>query len=162
MGNGPEINDSTRTSSKADEKIYLSPPSESDDDFWLEQGQRMLIESLASVRAAANALMTAIGILQGIYLGILGFAKFIPEDLPLVQKALFIIPLLLWLQALHLCIEVVMTELLGVYLHSPSDIREKSTRLLLQKQRSLQHAFWWLAVGLLAAFGLLLFRLKMG
>jgi hypothetical protein len=144
----------------ADKTIYPSAPSEPDDDFWLAQGRLMLTESLATVRNAANALMTGLGVLQGIYLGILGFAKFIPEELPLAQKALFIVPLLVWLLSLYFCLEVAMTSRLEVYMHSPEDIREKSTRLLLEKQRDLEWAFWLLALGLLAAFGLLVYRLK--
>ena len=145
--------------SETEEKIYDSPPTEPDDDFWLEHGRRMLTESITTVRTAANALITALGVLQGIYLGLLGFAKFIPESWPLPQKALFITPLLLWLVALYVCLEVVMTRRLDVYRHSPSDIREKSTQLLLEKQRELEWAFRLLALGLLVAFGLLIWRL---
>jgi hypothetical protein len=142
------------------EKIYASGDSEPDDDFWLEQGRRMLTESLSTIRTAANSLMTALGVLQGIYLGILGFSKFIPETLPLSRKVLFIAPLLIWLLALYLCVEVAMTERLNVFLHSPGDIREESTSLILEKQRYLEWAFWLLAIGVLAAFGLLIYRLE--
>jgi hypothetical protein len=67
-------------------KVYESAPSEPDDDFWLEQGRKMVADSLPTVRTAAASLTTAIGVLQGIYLGVLGFAKFVPETLPLYQK----------------------------------------------------------------------------
>jgi hypothetical protein len=147
--------------SDSNDKIYASAPSELDDDFWLEEGRRMLSDSLASVREAANALMMALGVLEGIYLGILGFAEFIPDGLALAQKVIFMTPLLLWLFALYFCIVVVMTQRLEVNLNSPSDIREKSTSLMLEKQRYLVWAFWLLALGLLAAFALLIFRLKM-
>ncbi len=70
------------TDATVSEKVYDSPPSEPDDDFWLEQGGRMLAESLTTVRTAASALLSALGVLQGIYLGILGFAKFLHETLP--------------------------------------------------------------------------------
>jgi hypothetical protein len=143
----------------AEEVIYTSAPSEADDDLWLEQGKRMLSESLATVRSAANALMTALGVLQGIYLGILGFSNFIPKTLPLGHKFLFIVPLLLWLFALYNCIEVAMTEQLIVNLQSPSDIRDQSTHLLVEKQRYLERAFWLLAIGILAAFALLIYRM---
>jgi hypothetical protein len=144
-----------------EDTIYESSPSEMDDDFWLEQGRRMLTESLSTIRTAANSLMTALGVLQGIYLGILGFSKFIPETLSFSKKILFIAPLILWLLALHFCVEVAMTERLNIYLHSPSDIREESISLMLEKQRYLEWAFRLLAFGVLAAFGLLLYRLDM-
>jgi hypothetical protein len=35
------------TNEMVSETVYESPPSEPDDDFWLEQGGRMLSESLA-------------------------------------------------------------------------------------------------------------------
>lgn len=119
----------------------------------------MLTGSLPTVRAAANALITALGVLEGIYLGMLGFADFIPAELEFGRKALFFAPLLLWLVALYFCLEVVMTRRLEVNLHSPSDIRDQSTSLLLEKQRYLAGAFGLLGIGLVAAFGLLIFRL---
>jgi hypothetical protein len=143
------------------EKIYTSSDSEPDDDFWLEQGRRMLTGTLSTIRTAANSLMTALGVLQGIYLGIIGFSKFIPETLPLLQKVLFIAPLIIWLLALYFCVEVAMTERLAVFLHSPSDIREESTSLILEKQRYLEWSFWLLALGLLTAFALLIYQLEM-
>lgn len=150
------------TDATVSEKVYDSPPSEPDDDFWLEQGGRMLAESLTTVRTAASALVSALGVLQGIYLGLLGFAKFLHETLPWWHKALFILPLVIWLFGLYYCLDVVMTKRLTLYLHSPSDIRAKSTELLLEKQGRLEWAFWCLTLGLLAAFVLLLFGLRMG
>ena len=150
------------TDETVSETVYESPPSEPDDDFWLEQGGRMLSESLTTVRTAASALLSTLGILQGIYLGVLGFAKFLHETLPLSHKALFIVPLVLWLFGLYYCLDVVMTKRLTLYLHSPSDIRTKSTELLLEKQGRLERAFWCLTGGLLVAFGLLLFGLRVG
>jgi hypothetical protein len=150
------------TDATASEKVYASPPSEPDDDFWLEQGGRMLAESLTTVRTAASALVSALGVLQGIYLGLLGFAKFLHETLPWWHKALFILPLVLWLFGLYYCLDVVMTKRLSIYLRSPSDIRAKSTELLLEKQGRLERAFWCLTLGLLTAFVLLLFGLRMG
>jgi hypothetical protein len=68
----------------------------------------------------------------------------------------------IWLFGLYYCLDVVMTKRLSIYLHSPSDIRAKSTELLLEKQRRLEQAFWCLTGGLLAVFGLLLFGLRVG
>jgi hypothetical protein len=147
--------------SSVGDDVYDSAPSEPDDDFWLEQGRKMVADSLPTVRTAAASLTTAIGVLQGIYLGILGFAKFVPDALPLYQKALFIIPLIFWLVALYNCIDVALTRRIDVYMHSPEDIRERSLSLAAEKQRSLQWAFWLLTLGLLAAFGLLMYRLNM-
>ena len=150
------------TDTTVSEKVYASPLSEPDDDFWLEQGGRMLVESLTTVRTAASALLSALGVLQGIYLGLLGFAKFLHETLPWWHKALFILPLVIWLFGLYYCLDVVMTKRLSIYLHSPSDIRTESTELLREKQGRLEWAFWCLTLGLLAAFVLLLFGLRMG
>lgn len=48
------------------EVIYQSAPSEPDDDFWLEQSNKLIVESLPVVREAAKSLMTGLGALQGI------------------------------------------------------------------------------------------------
>jgi len=143
------------------EHIYESAESEPDDEFWLDQGRQMLTESLASARSAAAALTTGLGALQGIYLGILGLAKFIPENIELWKKALFITPSLLWMIALYHCLQVMMTKALEVRLDSPTDVRDRTTELLREKQRYLELAFWWLFGGLLAAVLLVIFRLKM-
>jgi hypothetical protein len=142
------------------EMIYDSPASQPDDDFWLDQGRKMVEASLAAVREAAKSLMTGLGLLQGIYLGILGFAEFIPKTMPLLRKGLFIIPLLCWLAALYYGLQVMLTQRLDLYLHSPEDIRQKSGAVLEEKQRQLQHAFRALSLGLIAAFVLLGFRLS--
>ncbi len=141
------------------ETIYDSAPARQDDDLWLEIGKLMLTESLTTIRNASNALMSALGVVQGIYLGILGFAKFIPEEWPILLKALFAVPFLAWLLALYCCIEVAMTKKLNVLLHSPDDIREQATTLIADKHRYLQAAFWLFVVGMAVAIGLLLTRL---
>jgi hypothetical protein len=146
--------------SESIEKIYSSPPSEPDDEFWLEEGKRMVIESLNTVRNAASALIAALGILQGVYMAVLGFGEKQLGSLSFLQQALFIAPVLLWLASFYLCLAVVMTKKLAIFTNSPSDVRDKSIRLLLKKQLQLQWAFWLLALGLLATFGLFFFRLQ--
>lgn len=125
-----------------EEKIYDSPPSEPEDEFWLDQGKKMIEDSMRSVRDAAKSLMTGLGLLKTIYLGILGFADFIPARLPQFYKSLFIVPLLFWLFALYHCLLVMMTKRLTINLHSPDNIRSQSGKILMEKQKSLQWAFW--------------------
>lgn len=144
-----------------EEIIYDSGESEPDDDLWLEYGKKLVTESLASVRNAANSMMSALGVLQGIYLGILGFSEFIPKELPVYTKALFIIPAVPWMFALFLCLKVTMTELAQINIHAPSEIRDEATRSLEQKQSQLQIAFALMLAGLLTAFAFVLFRLKL-
>ena len=139
--------------------IYDSPASEPDDAFWLEQGRKMVAESLASVREAAKAFITGLQVIVAIYLGILGFAQFVPETFSIFQKVLFVLPLVCWLIALYFCISVMMTSRIKVLLDSPSDIREKSTAVLEEKQKQLLKAFWSFAAGLLFIVVLLLLRL---
>ena len=143
------------------EVIYDSPPSQPDDDFWLDQGRKMLDASLGAVRDAAKSLMTGLGLLKGIYLGILAFADFIPKSLPLLLKGLFILPLLCWLTALYCSLQVMMTQRLDLHLHSPEEIRQKSAAVLVDKQRHLQYAFRALSLGLIVAFLLLAFRFSL-
>jgi hypothetical protein len=143
------------------EVIYDSPPSEPDDDFWLDQGKKMVEGSLPALREAAKSFLTGLGVLQGIYLGILGFSEFIPKTMPLLQKSLFLIPLLCWLEALRHSLQVMMTQRLNIYFHSPDDIRKKSDSVLVEKQGKLQWAFWFLTLGLVAAFVLLVYRLSL-
>ena len=143
------------------EIIYQSAPSEPDDDFWLEQANKMLVESVAAVRTAASVLMTGLGALQGIYFGMLGFAKFIPDSAELWMKSLFIVPLLCWMTGLYQCLKVAKTEELSIFRHSPASIRERIGELAEKKQQKLNLAYWWMLGGLTAAFLLLTFRIMM-
>ncbi len=141
------------------EKIFPSAPVEPDDDFWLQEGQRLVTESLVSVRNAANALTAALGVLQSFYLGIIGFDKL--TNVSAMAKALFLLPMALWLIALYLCLAIVMTKKFPVFTHAPSDIRDKTMQLVMQKQNQLQWAFGLLAAGLLSASILLYWRLNL-
>jgi hypothetical protein len=128
--------------SESTEKIYSSAPSEADDDLWLEEGKRMIIESLSSVRNAVGALIMALGMLQGVYLAVLGFAEKQVTPLCLLQKLPLLLPLLLWLASLYLCLAVVMTQKIGVFTNSPDDVREKSTQMLLKKTTAIAMGIW--------------------
>ncbi|MCP4613107.1 MAG: hypothetical protein GY845_30810 [Planctomycetes bacterium] len=139
------------------EKIYDSGQSEPDDDFWFEQGKKMVEESLPSIRDAAKSLMTSLGILNAIYLGILGFADLVPKTAPKTLKGLFVSPLIFWLIALYCCLCVMMTEKSQINLHSPDNIRQNTEDALKSKQFFLKLAFWLLTIGLILAIVLAAF-----
>jgi len=143
-----------------EEKVYESAGAELDDDFWLEHGKKMLEGSAGTTREAAKSLMTGLGLLKAFYLGILGFSDYIPKEMEIAQKSLFLAPLVLWLIALYFSIEAIIPEKLAMNLRSPDDIREKSQSQLRAKQRSLQKAFWLLAAGLVTVLVLMVYRLK--
>ena len=140
------------------EIILDSAASNPEDEFWLEHGKQMITESLKAVRAAANAVISALGVIKAIYLGILGFGGFIPEKISWQLKMLFFIPLMFWLIAIYFCIQVVLTGKMEVFLHSPDDIKQKSLNFTLEKQRRLKWGFGFLAAGMLAAFVLFVVR----
>ena len=143
------------------EVIYESAPSEVDDELWLAHGAKMLEESVPGVRGAASELIKALGMLQTVYLGILGFAKFIPEGMEVYNKALFVAPIVPWVWAIYYCLRVMKTEIVRINLRSPSDIREKAAELLEEKQRYLEIAFVLLIVGIVLAFVMVVFRVRM-
>ena len=130
-----------------------------DDDLWLAHGAKMIEDSVPAIRTAATELIKAVGILMTVYLAILGFAKFIPENMEVYKKALFVVPIVPWVVALYYGLRVLKTELVAINLHSPSDIREKSASLLETKQHYLDIAFVLLIAGIFIAFALIVFRL---
>lgn len=142
------------------EIVYDSPPSEVDDDVWLAHGAKMLEESVPGVRSAASELIKALGLLQTVYLGILGFAKFIPENMEVYNKALFVAPIVPWVVSTYYCLRVMKTEIVRINLRSPSDIREKAAALLEEKQGHLDTAFAFLIAGIILAFAMVVFRLR--
>jgi hypothetical protein len=143
------------------EKIYDSPASSPDDDLWLAHGAKMIDDSVPALRTAASELIKALGMLMTVYLAILGFAKFIPENMEVYNKALFVIPIVIWVAALYCSLRVLKTELLAINLNSPSDIREKAASLLETKQQEVDIAFILLIVGIILAVALIVFRLHL-
>jgi len=143
------------------EEIYDSPASDPDDDLWLAHGAKMLEDSIPSIRTAASELIKALGLLMTAYLAILGFAKFIPENMEVYNKALFVTPIVPWIFGIYYSLRVLKTELLNINLRSPTDIREKAASLLETKQHYLDIAFVLLIAGIVLAFGLVVFRLHL-
>ena len=137
--------------------ILNSEASHATDDFWLQQGKELLAGSFAAVSDAARGLLNGLGLLTSVYLGILGFAEYIPMDMPLAIKSLFVLPLLIWLISLYNVLQVLLTQRIDIVLFSPDDIRQKTEVLLVQKQKNIRWAFWMLTAGLLCAFVLFLF-----
>lgn len=154
------MNPMQKIDSQPPEIIYESPPSEIDDEQWLAHGAKLVDDSIPAVRGAASELIKAQGLLTTVYLGILGFAKFIPESLEIYKKALFVVPIIPWVIGIYFCLRVMKTEIVHINLRSPTDIKEKTTILLAGKQQSVDLAFGLLIAGLILAFIMVVFRLQ--
>lgn len=135
-----------------EEIIFESPASDPDDKIWLEQGQKLLEGSFDSVHDAAKSFLTGLEIITGIYLGILGFADFIPDNIDFAVKIIFLIPLILWLIAIYCTLQVLMIKKLSINIHAPDDMRDKIQQLLLEKQSSMKWVFDTFMIGLIAVF----------
>jgi hypothetical protein len=144
----------------SDEEIFDSPRDDPGHLFWLEQGRKMLTDSvsLTTVRSSATSLMTGLGAMQAIYIGVLGFADIIPKEMKLQTKWFFAAPPILWMMALYLCLKVLKTEGMEVRLKSPNEIRDRLQGLVRDKQHDLDIAFWLMLAGLVAAVLLLIWR----
>jgi hypothetical protein len=70
------------------------------------------------------------------------------------------VPLIPWVLATYYCLRVMKTEILRINLRSPSDIRERATELLEEKQGYLEIAFALLIGGIVLAFVMVVFRLR--
>lgn len=158
----PELKDSTSKLPEliTGEDIPDSPRADPEHLFWLEQGRKMLTDSvsLTAVREAAKSMMTGLGAMQTIYIGVLGFADFIPKTMDLPLKWAFALPPIPWLIALYLCLKVLKTDGMEVRLKSPGEIRDRLQQLVRDKQHDLDVAFWLLLAGLVTAVGLLVWR----
>jgi hypothetical protein len=143
-----------------DEMIFDSSRDDPEHLFWLEQGRKMLTDSvsLSTVRSSATSMMTGLGAMQAIYIGVLGFADFIPKEMQLHTKWFFAAPPILWMMALYLCLKVLKTEGMEVRLKAPNEIRDRLQELVRDKQHDLDIAFWLFLAGLLSAVLLLVWR----
>ncbi len=141
------------------EPVYESPQSEPDDTFWLEQGRELVKGSLTAVQEGAKSLMTGLGLLNSVYLGILGFKEFIPKTAELCIKLLFLLPLIFWVSGLYFSIMVLMTKSREIILHSPDDIKKNFDLIIKEKQANLKLAFWMAAAGVTAFLMLVIIRL---
>ncbi len=130
------------------EKIYDSGPGKPDDEFWLEQGRKMVEASLPAVREAAKALMTGLGVLQGIYVAVLGFGE-TAKEASWEVAGFMALPLVAWMVALLFCLRVIMTDRHEIHLHAPESIRDHHEAILRAKQKDLWYAYIGLALGLL-------------
>ncbi|MHC4156279.1 MAG: hypothetical protein ACYST6_15350 [Planctomycetota bacterium] len=139
---------------------YGASPTNVEQDFWLEQGRRILSSYITAIQAAARGLIIALGLLEAAYLAILAFSHCTPKSMPFIQKSLFMTPLLFWLAALYYCLRILMFEHYDINLRSPSDIRTKSQYILEDKHDGLQWAYWLLLTGVLDAALLLIFRMR--
>lgn len=136
------------------ERIYDSPPSDPEADFWLGQGEKMVEASLPATREAAKALMTGLGVLKGIYVAILGFGE-TAKNLSPAGMLCAALPLVAWMVALYLCLCVMMTQEYEIHLLSPDSIRKNHCQVLEAKQRNLWYAFLALAIGLVLAMAVI-------
>ncbi len=147
------------TSGQQTERVFESGQSEPLDDFWLEQGKKLMEGTIPAIGEAASSLIKAIGLLKGIHLGILGFGGFVPKDAAMAYKFLFIVPLLLWLTGLYFAIKTLMTERFTMNPNSPDDIKKTCHRIAGEKQKKLNIAFWCTSVGVVLAVILVLFHI---
>ncbi len=133
--------------------VFDSAPERHDDRFWIEQGRTLITESFPSVRDASTGLLTALTVVQGIYLGILGFSEYLPEDesLRIVKALLYLLPFGLWLGSSYFCLSVLMTKRWDVFANDPDDVRGLIETILKRKQQRLQAAFWLFTAGLICA-----------
>lgn len=158
----PETRELTKTLPEliTSEDIPNSSRADPEHLFWLEQGRKMLTDSvsLTAVRDAAKSMMTGLGAMQTIYIGVLGFAEFIPKTMDVPLKWAFALPPIPWLIALYLCLKVLKTEGMEVRLKSPNEIRDRLQQLVCDKQHDLDVAFWLLLTGLVLAVWLLVWR----
>lgn len=144
--------------SNKNEIILESPPSQPGDDFWLEQGQKMVENSLENVKEGAKAIIKGLGLLKSVYLAILGFSGFIPAGIPFYHKFLYLLPLIIWLAALYLSLGVLLTRRCEINIFSPEEIRENYKEMLISKQKSLLGSYWALTGGLIVVILLMIFR----
>lgn len=140
------------------DKVYDSPPSQPDDEFWLNQGQEMVKSTLPSLTDASKSMLTGLNILQGIYAGIIGFTSYIPEDLAVLLKSLFFIPFIFWVIALFFYLKVSFTKKYTIHLLSPDNIKQTYFSMSKAKQRSLTIGYWLQGAGIIAFFILLIIR----
>ena len=139
------------------EKVYDSGTSDPNGDFWLEKGKEMVTGSFDTVHESAKAITTGIGLLQGIYVAILGFAGNISKTFTGVYKGIFLIPFLFWMLSLYASLQVVLARKKEINLNSPDDIRNKYEELITNKHKNIMFSYWYLTIGLAVAILLLLF-----
>ncbi|MBN2440054.1 MAG: hypothetical protein JXJ04_01870 [Spirochaetales bacterium] len=143
---------------KEKNKVYESPASLPNDEFWLTLGRELVKGSIPSLLDASKNMLTGLNILQGIYAGIIGFTAYIPEDLDVLLKSLFFLPFIFWVIALFFYLDVSFTKKYTIELLSPEVIKHYHETMCHNKQRSLTIGYWFQAIGILAFFTLLIIR----
>ena len=101
-------------------------------------------------------MMTGLGVLQGIYVAILGFGE-VAKELSWDVAGFMALPLVAWMVALLFCLRVIMTNQHQIHLHAPESIRDNHEAVLKAKQKDLWCAYAGLAIGLLLALAVIAF-----
>jgi len=142
--------------------VYDSPPSDPMDLFWLEQGKKLVEDSIGAITDGTKSMITVVGLLKGIYIGIIGFADFIPKTFPLMYKFLYLLPLLFWLVALHSYGYVLSTRKVQFNIHNPGEIKDIYFQILAQKQQSFNIGLWLQSIGIVVLLFLMIIRFRLG
>ena len=142
--------------------IYESPQSAPMDEFWLEQGKKLVGDSAGAITEGTKSMLTVVGLLKGIYIGIIGFADYIPKDFPLIYKSLYLLPLLFWLVALHYYVSVLSTREVRFNMYNPEEIKKNYFEILSRKQRSFTVGVWLQSIGIVVLMALMIVRFRLG
>ena len=143
-------------------KIYDSPSSDPMDAFWLEQGKKLIEDSVGAITDGTKSMLTVVGLLKGIYIGIIGFADYIPKALPLIYKSLYLLPLLFWLVALHFYVNVLSTRKVNFNIYNPGEIKNEYFEILSRKQRNFKVGLWLQSIGIVVLISLMVVRFWLG
>ena len=125
-------------------------PSRPNTRFWTGQADKIVEDSLPMMREAAKALIMGLGVLQGVYLAILGFGGIAERFAPL-DRVLLVVPTLFWLLGLVCCLCLLSASPRQLALPSSENIQKAHAEILKEKQMYLWVGFLALAVGLLVA-----------
>lgn len=145
---------------KNKEIIFESALPELGDDFWLEQGKNLFENTVNSLNEAAKLFITGIGLMKGIYLGILGFSDVVANAVTQQNKFILIVPFLCWILSLFYALRVIVLQREKMFIFSPEDIREKYFVLVKSKRFNLKLSFYTFVVGLFSAFIFLIVHIK--
>ena len=137
-------------------EVFESAPEKPLDDFWLEQGKKLIEGSIPALQDAAKNLITLLGLLNTLYMGILAFTDYTTVSGGFFLKSAYGLPLICWLASLYFVLKVVMTRHRDINPLSPEDIERAYIDIVKTKQFNLRASFWFITAGLIFAAILLI------
>lgn len=132
-------------------------PPDDEDEMWLDVGRELVKGSIDAIEGTAKNLLTAVGVLEGLYFHAVSFEKVYDRMTPIAQNlgvnklvvaGLFGLPVLLWLLSAFAAMLALTATRHNLQPDTPAAIADKVRSIAADKYRYMRASLILLVLGL--------------